>query len=470
MTRAFTTIAALAGLALAAPATAQQQQQQDYWQAGQQAQQDQQWQAQQQRDQQWQQDRLRARQHRPQQPAAQDAQTPFDFDWLYIETPTGPDVMISDEALWQMHRGMTITGEVIGTRDIEIRGETHKLVRVRTDQGTTATIDLGTGDLPFQVREGQRFSATGDLGRIQNTPVLMADRVQYQQRSYQIGHRAHVDGQRIIPRQEQVREMRQPMQQQELMRLHGRQVELRGQVLSTSTATVEGRQHTLARVRTDRGNVLSVDLGTGELDFELRQGMTIQATGPLGQHQNQPTVFARTVRAQDETFILDQPRRPRPGEQPRLMGQPPRPQDRMTPPGQQRQQDRVQPPGLQRQQERFQQDTDRPEQLTVQGTLLDARLVNLQGEADRHVLAKVQTQEYGTMIIDLGPHQQVRQQLSQKQVRLRSGQDLTLSGVPGRINDRPVLMAQRLETADTAVELPKARKDKAKAREHKDRN
>lgn len=75
----------------------------------------------------------------------------------------------------------------------------------------------------------------------------------------------------------------------------------------------------------------------------------------------------------------------------------------------------------------------------VQGEVIDYRTVQIQGQQEPHVLAKVRQQDGRTVVLDLGPVNKLEQQ----NVRLRQGTQMQASGQPGRINNRPVIIVDR---------------------------
>jgi hypothetical protein len=81
------------------------------------------------------------------------------------------------------------------------------------------------------------------------------------------------------------------------------------------------------------------------------------------------------------------------------------------------------------------------EQQSIQGKVADIRTFQIQGAKQSHVLAKIQALGQ-TTIADLGPKASLDRQLGGKQ--LQQGQEISVSGVPGRINGKPVLIARQV--------------------------
>lgn len=74
---------------------------------------------------------------------------------------------------------------------------------------------------------------------------------------------------------------------------------------------------------------------------------------------------------------------------------------------------------------------------TVNGRLVGLREVKLRGEKQPHVLAKLQTRDGRTVVVDLGTRQDVRG------MRFARNQELSAMGPAGRINGKPVIVADK---------------------------
>ena len=97
---------------------------------------------------------------------------------------------------------------------------------------------------------------------------------------------------------------------------------------------------------------------------------------------------------------------------------------------------------------------------TVEGTIMHTRNVAIQGEAEEHVLAKITVAAGGIVVIDLGPRSTL------PKVNLDEGQSLAATGVIGRLNEKPIILADSvgnlssIERAEkpTSVTAPDATK------------
>lgn len=75
----------------------------------------------------------------------------------------------------------------------------------------------------------------------------------------------------------------------------------------------------------------------------------------------------------------------------------------------------------------------------VDGKLLAYRKVRLNGQEKQHVLAKVQRDDGSTVVLDLGPVDN----LQARNTRLFRGMDIEAAGQPGRLNQKPILIVDR---------------------------
>ena len=102
--------------------------------------------------------------------------------------------------------------------------------------------------------------------------------------------------------------------------------------------------------------------------------------------------------------------------------------------------------GQQQQQQQQKQKSQKQEQqkrriATLKGTVQDVRLVNIKGESEKHVLAKVQLANGKVAVVDLGTRNDANK------LQLRRGQNLSILGRPGRINGKPIIVGDRARDA-----------------------
>ncbi len=90
----------------------------------------------------------------------------------------------------------------------------------------------------------------------------------------------------------------------------------------------------------------------------------------------------------------------------------------------------------------------------IQGQVRDLTTVQLFGNQDQEVLARVQTQQGRTAKVALGPRQKIQQ------LRLQEGDQITVLGKPGRINERAMLIAYRVEAGGNSLNVNRQFQDR----------
>jgi hypothetical protein len=113
-----------------------------------------------------------------------------------------------------------------------------------------------------------------------------------------------------------------------------------------------------------------------------------------------------------------------------------RSQQRSQPQEQQQQQRQASQANANKQQQK-EQGQQQKRVATVTGKLQDVRTVNIRGDGP-HVLAKLSTQSGKTVVIDLGRPQDLSGR------KFRRGQEISALGRGGRINGKPVIVADRI--------------------------
>jgi hypothetical protein len=79
-----------------------------------------------------------------------------------------------------------------------------------------------------------------------------------------------------------------------------------------------------------------------------------------------------------------------------------------------------------------------PRRRALMGKLLETKEISLQGQDAKHVLAKIETPSGHIVIADLGTRQDV------KDAKLSAGEQIEVYGVVGRLNNRPLLVAEQM--------------------------
>ncbi len=108
------------------------------------------------------------------------------------------------------------------------------------------------------------------------------------------------------------------------------------------------------------------------------------------------------------------------------------------------------PPTSNERQEYRQYTEGRRPVIQVAGQIKDLHNANLVGARSRHEIAKIQDNQGRTHLVDLGP----RSQLSD--LALTTGHQITVTGMPGSINDRSVLCATSVQAGGQTVAIDRS--------------
>lgn len=101
----------------------------------------------------------------------------------------------------------------------------------------------------------------------------------------------------------------------------------------------------------------------------------------------------------------------------------------------------------------YQEESDRTQRRMkqVRGTVKEMKTVSLAELDQAHILARVQTRDGRVAKVDLGPKKKIRR------LGLGKGDQVTIHGTRGTINDRSVLMAYGVETGNQYVSIERPR-------------
>lgn len=221
--------------------------------------------------------------------------------------------------------------------------------------------------------------------------------------------------------QQQMRTARQQGQDAQARRELRNPVRVDGRITAVRTIQLCGdpNRHVLARIRTDRGNVV-VDMGTVEemRNLRLRRNQQVSVLGRPGRINERPVVFANRLRAGGQAVAFAR-------VIPLQFG------DRQA---------QLQPGRRQRGQTAAQRQTAQRmarQNYLLSGEVVETRQVTVQQHEHKHTLAKLRTAEGRTVVVDLGPAKDLK-------TKLDKGKTVAVIGKPGRINERPVLLAEAL--------------------------
>ncbi|QDV73553.1 hypothetical protein [Botrimarina mediterranea] len=167
-----------------------------------------------------------------------------------------------------------------------------------------------------------------------------------------------------------------------------------GTVAKVKKVKVRGNEHLLVRLDGGEGKQSTVDLGPAKAlkDHDIAEGTEIQANGPVVKAGEKRLLVAKSAKIDGETF---KPNRNR---------------------------------------------------AQVKGTIVSTR--KFENRGDKHVLATVKTDRSdakkgekskgGKMLVDLGP-------ASKLDIDLAEDDRVTIEGAPAKVNDRPILIASRIQ-------------------------
>ena len=168
--------------------------------------------------------------------------------------------MAQDAMAGYSGRSTTLSGVVSKTMMVDSNGTLSVVAMMQGDDGKMVTVDLGQDSTNRQIFEGTKLSATGPMVNVGSKRVLMAERL--------VINGADFD----VPRRDRT---------------------YRGTVQSMRTATVRGQKHTVAKVKTENGKMMTVDLGTDQTD--IGQGDDITVSGVVSQLKDRVVLIATDI-------------------------------------------------------------------------------------------------------------------------------------------------------------------------------
>lgn len=85
--------------------------------------------------------------------------------------------------------------------------------------------------------------------------------------------------------------------------------------------------------------------------------------------------------------------------------------------------------------------------ISLRGEIRDLKQVRLTGMPQRHIIARIETEEDRSVAVDLGPKSQINS------LELEKGDWISVRGIQGSINRNKMLMAAEIQTADQAIRV-----------------
>ncbi len=200
-----------------------------------------------------------------------------------------------------------------------------------------------------------------------------------------------------------------------------RQYRISGKVQDTMNVTLYGmnKEHTVARVKTDRGDTVKVDLGPKSdlRQLDLSQGDRVTITGHRGRINDRHMLMATRVQHDGRSV------------------------------------------NVQRQRPQSDQRLNR-----IRGQVVSARTVSYKGHEQDHLLTRVRTQRGDTVQVDLGPKNKL------SGVNVDNGDKICVLGCRGRIGGRTALLADEFKLNDGQTRKVQHPHQKSKERKNQNRD
>ncbi len=213
-----------------------------------------------------------------------------------------------------------------------------------------------------------------------------------------------------------------------------------GKVVGMHSCNLVGMSdpHMLVKLESEPGNVDIVDLGsTAELKangIEPKEGQQYWVDGRVGKVNGKPLVVAETVSESKLVTINHQALRVE-----------------TTKHADARQADANAAPAPTQEKAQGEPKTETVDAgqdiLTIDGVVMHSRKVRIEGESFEHVMAKIKT-DNGVVVLDLGTCTALP-----ATVDLTEGKPIAASGYMGRLNGKPILMAESVGNL-TSIERP----------------
>lgn len=163
---------------------------------------------------------------------------------------------------------LQVSGTVDSTKMVNVRDRSHLVAHVKTNDGKTMAVDLGPKQKSTQLSKGDQLSATGHRVKIGEKSLLIATEAQSKNADLKIDR-------------------------------NGRKYT--GKVDSTREVTVQGQQHLLAKLKTDNGKSMLVDLGAkDQLSNTPREGAKVTVQGVPVKVKDRVVLMARSLEQDGE--------------------------------------------------------------------------------------------------------------------------------------------------------------------------
>lgn len=175
-----------------------------------------------------------------------------------------------------------IQGTIQDMRTINIQntGQQEVVARVKTQEGRTARVNLGSAQTVQQLglQQGDQIAVQGRRGTIDDKPFLFAENIQAKGQQVQVQRQKAASLERFS-----------------------------GQIEQTRTVNVGNAQHLLAQVSLDNGQSILVNLGSAD-DLQkanLSQGQQVQLLAKPANIQGKTALLAKSINVAGQTYDVN---------------------------------------------------------------------------------------------------------------------------------------------------------------------
>tara|TARA_R110002073_G_scaffold7245_13_gene41421 strand:- start:776 stop:1978 length:1203 start_codon:yes stop_codon:yes gene_type:complete len=156
-----------------------------------------------------------------------------------------------------------VAGEIDRIKTVDVRGRDHIVAFVKNNDGKATVVDLGVKQESNSLSQGDKLTASGHRMKVGDKSILIATKAKTKSSDLTIDR-------------------------------NGRKYT--GNVASTREVTVQGKKHLLAKVKTDNGKSMMVDLGPkDQLSKSPRQGDKVTVQGVPVKVNDRIVLMARTL-------------------------------------------------------------------------------------------------------------------------------------------------------------------------------
>ncbi|WP_144057969.1 hypothetical protein [Novipirellula maiorica] len=156
-----------------------------------------------------------------------------------------------------------VSGTIDRIKTVDVRGRDHIVAHVKGNDGKATPVDLGVKQDDNSLSEGDELTASGHRMKVGDKSILIATKAKTKSSDLTIDR-------------------------------NGRKYS--GQVASTREVTVQGQKHLLAKVKTDNGKSMMVDLGRkDQLSKTPSEGDQVTVQGVPVKVQDRIVLMARTL-------------------------------------------------------------------------------------------------------------------------------------------------------------------------------